>query len=315
MTSYLSCLASYYVTSTAHWQEEGVATARSNPNPGGTMFWFNPRSKRGKSHEVVPSSSLPHRLFSITLHLAETSETFPLAGCYGDLTVLKLKHHLELLTGIPLHFQRLQYLDEVDLPDESTFKYNDIVPGGTITIRIWRQDGWGLLVAAAAEGDITQLISLGVTKGSTCNTPNSQLLRPEEKREWIAHRAFVALYVASHRGHVPAVEFLLENGADLHAKTPLGRTALHAATVMGRCDCIDLLLSWGAQTSDPDNEGQSAVSLARLWGQKQSERRLFRFQWQQRATGSTSPSPSRNLHQKLDSRAQGSQSRAKIHVG
>ncbi|XP_065421308.1 ankyrin repeat domain-containing protein 60 [Chrysemys picta bellii] len=298
------------------------------------MFWFNPRSKRGKSHEVVPSSSLPHRLFSITLHLAETSETFPLAGCYSDLTVLKLKHHLELLTGIPLHFQRLQYLDEVDLPDESTFKYNDIVPGGTITIRIWRQDGWGLLVAAAAEGDITQvdsiafsvsicvmfsfifqLISLGVTKGSTCNTPNSQLLRPEEKREWIAHRAFVALYVASHRGHIPAVEFLLENGADLHAKTPLGRTALHAATVMGRCDCIDLLLSWGAQTSDPDNEGQSAVSLARLWGQKQSERRLFRFQWQQRATGSTSPSASQSLHQKLDSRTQGSQSRAKIHVG
>ncbi|KAG6938609.1 ankyrin repeat domain 60 [Chelydra serpentina] len=279
------------------------------------MFWFNPHSKQGKTYKGAPSSSLPPRLFSIKLHLTETSETFPLPGCYGDLTMLKLKHHLELLTGIPLHFQRLQYLDEVDLPDESTFKYNDIVPGGTITIRIWRQDGWGLLVAAAAEGNIAQLIDLGVTKGSTCSTPVSQLLGPEEKKEWTAHRAFVALYIASHRGQTGAVEFLLEKGADLHAKTPLGRTALHAATVMGRCDCIDLLLSWGAQTSDPDNEGQSAVSLARLWGQKQSERRLFRFQWQQRSTGTTSPSASRSLHQKLDSRKQSTQSRAKIHVG
>lgn len=55
----------------------------------------------------------------------------------------------------------------VDLPDESTFKYNDIVPGGTITIRIWRQDGWGLLVAAAAGGDITQVDSIAfVNDGS-----------------------------------------------------------------------------------------------------------------------------------------------------
>ncbi|EMP35803.1 Ankyrin repeat domain-containing protein 60 [Chelonia mydas] len=228
------------------------------------MFWFNPSSERGKTHKVAPNSSLPPWLFSIKLHLSETSETFQLPRCYSDLTVLKLKHHLELLTGIPLHFQRLQYLDEVDLPDESTFKYNDIVPGGTITIRIWRQDGWGLLVAAAAGGDITQLLRLGVTKGSTCSTPNSQLLGPEEKKKWIAHRAFVALYIASHRGHIAAVEFLLENGADLHAKTPLGRTALHAAAVMGQCDCIDLLLSWGAQTSDPDNEGQSAIGVANL---------------------------------------------------
>ncbi|XP_067410653.1 ankyrin repeat domain-containing protein 60 [Emydura macquarii macquarii] len=236
------------------------------------MFGFNPCSKRGKTHEVGlggGSSNLPHRLFSIKLHLPETSETFQLPGCSNTLTVWKLKHHLELLTGIPLHFQRLQYLDEVDLPDESTFKYNDIVPGGTITVQIWRQDG--------------------VTKGSTFSTPNSQLLGPEQKKEWIAHRAFVALYIASHRGHIAAVQFLLQNGADLHSKTPLGRTALHAATVMGRCDCIDLLLSWGAQTLDPDNEGQTAVSLARLWGQKQSERRLFHFQWQQRATGTAPP--------------------------
>nr|XP_025041548.1 ankyrin repeat domain-containing protein 60 isoform X1 [Pelodiscus sinensis]XP_025041549.1 ankyrin repeat domain-containing protein 60 isoform X1 [Pelodiscus sinensis]XP_025041550.1 ankyrin repeat domain-containing protein 60 isoform X1 [Pelodiscus sinensis]XP_025041551.1 ankyrin repeat domain-containing protein 60 isoform X1 [Pelodiscus sinensis] len=269
-----------------------MATNKSNPDPA---FWSSPQPKRGKSHDTA-LSSLPLRFFSIKLHLVETSETFPLSGCYQGLTVRKLKHHLELLTGVPLHFQRLQYLDEVDLPDESTFKYNDIVPGGTIRISIWRQDDWGLLVAAAAEGDLAQLIGLGVVKGSESSTPNSQLMGPAERKEWIAHRAFVALYITSHRGHIDAIQFLLQNGANLHSKTPLGRTALHAATVMGRCDCIDLLLSWGALPFAPDNEGQTAMSLARLWGQKQSERRLFHFQWQQRSTGTVPPSPSQSLH-------------------
>lgn len=37
------------------------------------------------------------------------------------------------------------------MPDESRFKASDIVPGGRITTRIWQQDGWGHLVAAAAK--------------------------------------------------------------------------------------------------------------------------------------------------------------------
>lgn len=45
----------------------------------------------------------------------------------------------------------------VDLPDDSTFKNHDIVPGGTITLRIWQHDGWGHLVAAAAEGNIPKV--------------------------------------------------------------------------------------------------------------------------------------------------------------
>lgn len=50
--------------------------------------------------------------FSVQLHLAETNEIFSLPRCQSDLTLKKLKSHLELLTGIPLHLQRLQYLDE-----------------------------------------------------------------------------------------------------------------------------------------------------------------------------------------------------------
>ncbi|XP_019477855.1 ankyrin repeat domain-containing protein 60 isoform X2 [Meleagris gallopavo] len=250
-------------------------------------------------------SSSPLQTFSFQLRLAETNEIFSLPQCQNDLTLKQLKSDLELLTGIPFHFQRLHYLDE-NLPDDSTLMDNDIVPGGTITMRVWRQDGWGHLVAAAAKGDTMkvdsiasvngwgavcrnagsvllktfecfyQLAQLGVTEEYAGTSPYAKILGPEQKKEWVAHRAFVALFVASHRGRVNTVKFLLSNGADVHSKTPLGRTALHVAAVMGRCECIELLLSCGARALDPDCEGQTSVKLAQRWGQKQSERVLMR---------------------------------------
>ncbi|NXI36430.1 ANR60 protein, partial [Galbula dea] len=214
-------------------------------------------------------ASLPSKTFSVQLCLVETNEIFLLPQCHDNLILEKLKSHLELLAGIPFNFQRLQYLDEADLADESTFKDNDIVPGGTITMRIWRHDGWGDLVAAAAKGETMKLAHLGITEDFGGTTPHADLLGPEQKKEWVAHRAFVALFVASHRGHVETVKFLLRHGADLHAKTPLGRTALHGAVAAGQCGSLELLLSYGAQADTPDSEGQTGMSLARLWGQKQ----------------------------------------------
>lgn len=56
-------------------------------------------------------------------------------------------------------------LPTADLPDESTFEDNDIVPGGRITMRIWRQDGWGHLVAAAAKGDTMKVDAITSVNG------------------------------------------------------------------------------------------------------------------------------------------------------
>ncbi|NXG80375.1 ANR60 protein, partial [Baryphthengus martii] len=207
----------------------------------------------------------------VQLHLAETNEIFSLPQCQNDLTLKKLKSHLEWSTGIPVHFQRLQYLDEADLPDESTFQENDIVPDGTIPMRIWQQDGWGRLVAAAAKEETAKLAHLGVTAAFESTMPYAELLGPEQKKEWVAHRAFVALFVASHRGHVGTVSFLLRHGADLRSKTPLGKTALHTAAVTGQCRCLKPLLSHRTRTLSVDGQGQTGLSLAHRWGQKQSE--------------------------------------------
>lgn len=57
-----------------------------------------------------------------------------------------------------------------------------------------------------------QLARLGVTEDCAGTTPYAELLGPEQKKEWAAHRAFVALFVASHRGHVETARFLLRHG-------------------------------------------------------------------------------------------------------
>lgn len=98
------------------------------------------------------------------------------------------------------------------------------------------------------------------------------------------------LWALSHSDYVCLIA-----GADVHSKTPLGRTALHVAAVMGRCDCIELLLSCGARALDPDSEGQTAVSLARLWGQQQSERTMIRFKWRRKSAAAVLPSSSESL--------------------
>ncbi|XP_044311099.1 ankyrin repeat domain-containing protein 60 [Varanus komodoensis] len=271
--------------------------------PRGTSFRISPQSLQRSVRFGEPVSP-QSRAFNVKLYVTEAQELYTVTDCYRELTMKNLKSRLELLVGIPVNFQRLRYLDEVDLADDSTFRKNDIIPGGTLTMRIWPQDAWGLLVTAAAKGKIRMLQGVGASKTSTFNTANANLMRPEERIEWLAFRAFVALFITVRRRHLEAVEFLLQNGADLRRKTPLGRTALHVAVTSGHTDCINILLNWGAKISDEDNEGLNAVLLARLWGQKESERQLFRHQWQVRARQSAHPLVKPKSEEPVEARVQ-----------
>ncbi|XP_034978415.1 ankyrin repeat domain-containing protein 60 [Zootoca vivipara] len=227
------------------------------------------------------------RYFNIKLHLVEADEVYTVPECHRDLTIKNLKNRLELLAGIPVNFQRLHYLDRVDLGDLTMFKHNDIIPGGTLTMRIWPEDSWGLLVSAAVTGNNKKIEVAGGTMSSTFSTAYSTSLGPAERNEWLAHRTFAALFINARRGRSEAVDFLIQNGADVAYKTPLGRTALHVAVTSGHCDCMELLLGHGAKISDEDNDGYNAVMLARQWGQKECERRLFRYQWKVRVARSS----------------------------
>lgn len=43
--------------------------------------------------------------------------------------------------------------------DDTTLKFHDVVPGGVVSLCVWRYDGWMELVLAAAEGDPSKVFS------------------------------------------------------------------------------------------------------------------------------------------------------------
>ncbi|XP_020837017.1 ankyrin repeat domain-containing protein 60 [Phascolarctos cinereus] len=259
---------------------------------------FSPAPPRGLGLQRPSQSRSPNpsKSFSLRVRLEETGEIYRLSSCHGDTTVRELKEELDLMAGIPFHFQCILYLDQGILMDESTLGFHDVVPGGILSMCIWHQDGWQELVLAAMEGDTSKLSCLGVTEDSLYRTPHSTLLRAEKYKEWIADRAFVALYIATHRGHTEAVRFLLENGANCLAKTPVGRTALHVAAAMGHVSCINLLLDYDAVLSEKDLKGETPIEIARRLKRKQSIQAFCMYQMKLRAAklGSSQSNPHRS---------------------
>lgn len=72
------------------------------------------------------------------------------------------------------------------------------------------------------------------------------------------------LSIAALMGHTEVVALLLENGADVNAKSRDGGTALHAAAFLGRVETVKLLLDKGADTTLRNNMGGTAIEGAKL---------------------------------------------------
>lgn len=96
-----------------------------------------------------------------------------------------------------------------------------------------KKDQTTLLKATKSFVFVLQLAHLGVTEDFAGTTPHAELLGPEQKKEWVAHRAFVALFVASHRGHVETAKFLLRHGNILRQNNSyLAVTAQHTTFLL-----------------------------------------------------------------------------------
>lgn len=243
--------------------------------------------------------------FTITVFLKDTNEVFTVKNVTISMTVDALKINLEIIAGIPKPLQRLMYLDEGDMEDNSTLQHHDIVSGAKITMTIWRT--WMHLLQACVKGELDKVIKLGVTPDSDYRDPNSTFMSEKKREEWFFERQSVALYVAAHRGHVDIIKQLISAGADVSKTTKCGRTALHVAAAVGQDACVDLLLKYGAGEliKTEDNLGKTPLLLASEWGHKSSERRLFLFQWQVRASQMKTNSNRNNkdlmAHQMFDS--------------
>nr|XP_027802187.1 ankyrin repeat domain-containing protein 60 [Marmota flaviventris] len=243
------------------------------------------RARSQSKQQAREPVDLDPEVFFLRVRLEDTGEVFRVSNCRGDTTVRELREDLDLIVGIPFNLQRLHYLDQGDMIDDGTLKFHDVVPGGVISLSIWHYDGWIELVLAAVEGALSKLSCLGITEDSFYRTANSRYLEGEKWKRWTSQRAFVALYIASHRGHYDAVRYLLEQGTNFLDSTPLGRTPLHVAVAMGRLDCMKLLLEHGAPIQEKDAKGETPISIARCVNRKLTERRLFLLYWLAKGTG------------------------------
>lgn len=238
--------------------------------------------------------------FDIYIYIACTGEKFLLKNVHAEMKIRELKCYAELVVGIPYNLQRLQYLDEGDMLDDSDLRHNDVVAGATINLKLWRM--WDTLVAAVCRGSVDQVLNEGVVVEKEWESLDPLSYR--NKVSIAKDRASVALFIAAHRGRNNLIRSLIENGeADVNMKSPFGRTPLHAASSQGHSNAIDLMLEKGASMDEVDVQGKSALMVASQWGFKDSERHLFLFQWQTRAAKTKHRKPSKTLmmHQQFDS--------------
>ncbi|WP_167881681.1 ankyrin repeat domain-containing protein [Leptospira wolffii] len=74
------------------------------------------------------------------------------------------------------------------------------------------------------------------------------------------------LHLAAHYGRLPLIEYLLEKGADIHAKSKsklsIGNTALHSAVAAWKEEAVALLLEKGADPNFTQEGGFSALHIA-----------------------------------------------------
>lgn len=79
---------------------------------------------------------------------------------------------------------------------------------------------------------------------------------------------WTALHLASLRGYFEIVEYLVENGADLHAKeNEVGQTPLHFSIGDGYIDIVKYLIEKGSSIDLTDHNGKTAIDLANEYKQ------------------------------------------------
>ncbi|KFO31329.1 Serine/threonine-protein phosphatase 4 regulatory subunit 1 [Fukomys damarensis] len=188
--------------------EETVLALQSDRDQDVSFFaTLQPKRQNVTDTDVLEKQTLDlvPDVFSVRVRLEETGEMFRVANCRGNMTVRELKEDLDLMVGIPFDLQRLQYLDQGDLMDNTTLKFHDVLPGSTLSLRIWHYDGWTDLVVAAVEGDPRASCARRSPVGRT------------------------ALHVAAAMGCLDCTTLLVEHGASIHDRDAHGETPIAVA--------------------------------------------------------------------------------------
>jgi ankyrin repeat protein len=76
---------------------------------------------------------------------------------------------------------------------------------------------------------------------------------------------FTPLHIAATAGRVDIIEFLLQCGADIEARTSGGQTPLFQTVPLASAEAFDYLLRKGARLGARDNSGRSILQFALSW--------------------------------------------------
>jgi hypothetical protein len=106
-----------------------------------------------------------------------------------------------------------------------------------------------LLIKASYHGYIKQVeayVNAGADVNSCISDEELLTIGIQANEKILNNKCTNALHLASEKGHVEVVEFLLDNGADINAKTGRGYTALMYAKLNNHENVEKLLISRGA---------------------------------------------------------------------
>ena len=123
------------------------------------------------------------------------------------------------------------------------------------------KDANSLLHQACSYGAV-ELMSYAVALNADLNLPIDQIdyfrIDPKQTEDF----GFTPLIKAVRSGSMPAVEFLLLNGAKLTACDFMGRTPLHHATLISNLKVVCLLLRRGADPLSVDKNNEDPIQIA-----------------------------------------------------
>ncbi|XP_068704726.1 ankyrin repeat domain-containing protein 60-like [Montipora foliosa] len=189
-----------------------------------------------------------NRAFTVKIVLP-FDEKIEISDVFSSTGVLELKDRIEVLTGIPRHLQRLTYLDDMDMDDKKNLSFFHVVPNSTFKIKLWPH--WISLMNAAYYGDVKGVM----------NSHIRQVVagRGFFKQMAFNHRGYVALFIASHRGHAHVVSRLIDFGITASRKMPSGRSAIHVAIFKKRVNCVNLLIGKAKGIQEEDKYRENCV--------------------------------------------------------
>ena len=138
-----------------------------------------------------------------------TEEIVTLRDICSGKKVFEIKAELELSAGIPGQVFTLHYPSGNDLEDDAALVPGKNIRNGTI-LRIRMFSSWDGLFYAVRTNNIEEVVYAGGIQ--LLNDSTFPVKDAPEIQRIVEERAFVAIFIASYRGHVEMVKLLLHTG-------------------------------------------------------------------------------------------------------